>query len=103
MENTPFDYSEHETITLQTTDGQDVEFINIAGIFLEEKFYLILQPVERDENMAEDEALVFAVTDNANGEESYSVVLDDEIIDAVFNEYYRLAEELETEQPETLN
>ena len=90
-----YDYSQQEIITLQTTDGEDVEFLNIAGILLEENYYLILQPVERPEGMQEDETLVFSVTLNNAGEETYNIVLDNEIIDAVFSEYYRLLDEYE--------
>ena len=93
-----YDYSNEETITLQTTDGEDVEFLNIAGILLEENYYLILQPVERPEGMEEDETLVFSVTLNDAGEETYNIVLDEEIINAVFNEYYRLLDEYENQE-----
>ena len=41
----------------------------------------------------EDEALVFEVVRNADGSDGFNVVLDDEIIDAVFAEYNRLLDE----------
>jgi uncharacterized protein YrzB (UPF0473 family) len=86
---------EDDIITLMTADGEEVDFVEIAGIAHKGKFYAILQPVELLEGMDEDEALVFEVVRNADGSDGFNVVLDDEIIDAVFTEYNRLLEESE--------
>ena len=81
---------EDDIITLTTADGEEVDFVEIAGIAHNGKFYAILQPVELLEGMDDDEALVFEVVRNADGSDGFNVVLDDEIIDAVFEEYNRL-------------
>lgn len=86
---------EDDIITLTTADGEEVDFVEIAGIAHDGKFYAILQPVELLEGMDNDEALVFEVVRNADGSDGFNVVLDDEIIDAVFAEYNRLLEEAE--------
>ena len=69
--------------------------MEIAGIKLENGFYAILQPVELLEGMGEDEALVFKVTQDRDGEDHFNIELDDEIISEVFDEYYRLLDEQE--------
>ena len=84
-----------DIVTLMTESGEEVDFVEIAGIAHNGKFYAILQPVELLEGMEEDEALVFEVVRNADGSDGFNVVLDDEIIDAVFEEYNRLLEESE--------
>ena len=84
-----------DIVTLMTESGEEVDFVEIAGIAHNGKFYAILQPVELLEGMEEDEALVFEVVRNADGSDGFNVVLDDEIIDAVFKEYNRLLEESE--------
>ncbi len=86
---------EDDIITLTTADGEEVDFVEIAGIAHDGKFYAILQPVELLDGMDDDEALVFEVVRNADGSDGFNVVLDDEIIDAVFAEYNRLLEEAE--------
>ena len=78
-----------DLIVLKNDNGEEIEFIEIAGIALDGKFYVILQPVELLYDMTEDEALVFEVDDDGENQK-FSVVLDDEIIDKVFNEYFRL-------------
>ncbi len=84
-----------DIVTLMTESGEEVDFVEIAGIAHKGKFYAILQPVELLEGMDDDEALVFEVVRNADGSDGFNVVLDDEIIDAVFEEYNRLLEEAE--------
>ncbi len=45
------------------------------------------------EGLADDEAIVFKVSRAPNGDDSFEIVLDDDIIDAVFAEYDRLYEQ----------
>ncbi len=82
-----------DVITLRSANGEDIDFIEIAGIAHEGKFYLILQPVELLEGMADDEAFVFEVKSKPDGSSEMEIVLDDGIIDAVFAEYGKLYEE----------
>ncbi len=84
-----------EVLTLLSGDGEEVDFVEIAGIAYDGEFYAILQPVELLDGMEDDEALVFKVTTNDDGESNYAIELDDEIIDAVFAEYNRLLDEQE--------
>ena len=91
----PVDMEEDSIVTLTSADGQEIDFVEIAGIALRGNFYVILQPVELLEGMGEDEALVFKVTQDRDGEDHFNVELDDEIISEVFDEYYRLLDEQE--------
>lgn len=86
-------YNEEDIITLTGADGTEVDFVEIAGIALNKKFYVILQPVELIEGMDEDEALVFKVLRNPDGSDRFEIELDDEIIEQVFDEYNRLLDE----------
>lgn len=84
-----------DTIVLLSNTGEKIEFVEIAGIALEGNFYAILQPVELIEGMSDDEALVFKVSRSENGDDKFEIELDEEIIDKVFAEYYRLLDEME--------
>ena len=86
---------EDDIITLRSDNGEEVDFIEIAGIAHKGEFYVILQPVELLEDMEEDEAIVFKVKRGKDGEDKFEIELDDEIIDAVFAEYNRLLDEAE--------
>ena len=83
-----------DIITLLSAGGEEIDFVEIAGIAHKGNFYAILQPVELIEGMADDEALVFKVSRGENGEDKFEIELDDEIIDAVFAEYNKLLDKM---------
>lgn len=92
-ETNEIDYDDDDIVTLLSADGEEIDFVEIAGIAHKGNFYAILQPVEMLEGMDDDEALVFKVTRGADGEDKFEVELDDAVIDAVFAEYNRLLDE----------
>ena len=79
-----------DIVTLLSAEGEEIDFVEIAGIAYKGSFYAILQPVELLDGMDDDEALVFKVSRNEDGEDKFEIELDDEVIDAVFAEYNRL-------------
>lgn len=84
-----------ETITLVSRDGEEFNFHVIAGIDLRGKyegFYYIVRPEEELDvaELEDDEALVFKVTRDRNGNDSYDIVDDDDAIEEVFKEYNKL-------------
>ena len=82
-----------DIVTLLSATGEEVDFVEIAGIAHNDNFYAILQPVELIEGMEDDEALVFKVTRGENGNDKFEIELDDEIIDIVFKKYNELLNE----------
>lgn len=82
-----------DIVTLLSADGEEIDFVEIAGIAYKGSFYAILQPVELLDGMDDDEALVFKVTRGKDGEDKFEIELDDAIIDAVFAEYNKLLDE----------
>lgn len=86
------DEQNSENIVLYNENNEPMEFQQIAVIPLGEKTYVILQPVGEFEEIGEDEALVFSI-ESTDEEEYISIVVEDAIIDAVFEEYYQLLRE----------
>lgn len=82
-----------DVVTLLSANGEEIDFVEIAGIAYKGSFYAILQPVELLDGMDDDEALVFKVTRGKDGEDKFEIELDDSIIDAVFAEYNKLLDE----------
>ena len=83
----------YDVVTLISANGEEIDFVEIAGIAYRGSFYAILQPVELLEGMDDDEALVFKVTRGKDGEDKFEIELDDSVVDAVFAEYNKLYEE----------
>ena len=84
---------ENDFVTLLSANGEEIDFVEIAGIAYKSNYYAILQPVQLLEGMGDDEALVFKVTRGPDGEDKFEIELDDEVIDAVFEIYGKLYEE----------
>ena len=93
------EFADDDIVTLLSVTGEEIKFVEIAGIAHKGNFYAILQPVELIEGMNEDEALVFKVTRGQNGEDKFEIELDDEIIDAVFKTYYELLDKVSIHAP----
>lgn len=83
------DENNTENIKLFNEQNEEVEFEQIALVPIDEKVYAILKPVADMEGVAEDEALVFAI-EEIDDEDCLVIVEDDGIIDAVFEEYYKM-------------
>ena len=73
------------TMKFKDVDGNVVELEAVARIYLNETEYVILAPLEGDE----DDAYVFRVDEDENGIE-YNMVEDDEEFKAVNKEYKNL-------------
>jgi len=96
----PDEFADDDIVTLLSATGEEIDFVEIAGIAHKGNFYAILQPVELLEGMADDEALVFKVSRTETGEDKFEIELNDEIIDAVFAEYNRLLDNMENNDTE---
>ena len=84
------EFADDDIVTLLSKDGEEIRFIEIAGIAHKGNFYAILQPEVLLPGMNDDEALVFKVTRGEDGQDKFEIELDEEIIDAVFKTYYEL-------------
>ena len=83
-----------DTITLSSDSGEDVEFVRIAGIDLGRgRYYAILQPVELMGGMGKDDALVFRVSVDSDGSDSFEIVTDEKVLSSVFAKFNEIIEE----------
>lgn len=85
---------EDDIITLINEEGEEIEFVEIAGIAYRGNFYAVLQPLELLDGMGEDEALVFKVTKGESGEDNFEIEIDETVIKAVYEEYLKLIADL---------
>jgi len=89
------DEDDNQNVFISDEAGKKIEFEQIALIPLDddlEKTYCILHPVTKIEGVEDDEAFVFVIGENE--EEKYvELVKDQDLVDKVFNEYYKLIKE----------
>jgi len=84
------DEDNEEPITLYDENSKPIKFDQVAIIPIEEKLYAILKPIDEIPGVADDEAIVFAINENENGETTLIVETDEPVAIRVFDEYYKL-------------
>ena len=84
------DEDNEEPITLYDESDKPVKFDQVAIIPLNDKLYAILKPIDEMEGVADDEAIVFAVTEDSEGETVLEIETDEPTAIKVFDEYYKL-------------
>ena len=87
------DPSNKEPIVLYREDGQEDVFEQVAITNVGGALYAILKPQIPLEGMGDDEALVFAIEENDEGDLSMLLVTDSAVVDAAFEDYYNLLRE----------
>lgn len=84
------DEDNEDPITLYDENMKAIRFDQVAIIPLEEKLFAILKPIDEIKGVADDEAIVFAINENKDGETTLVVETDEPLAMRVFDEYYKL-------------
>ena len=98
------DKDNKEPITLMDEKGKQISFEQIAMIVhevkKEKKLFAILKPVDKIEGIGENEAIVFLVDQDKNGNTILKIEEDEDVAIDVFDDYYDLLEEEMAKQKE---
>lgn len=91
------DKDNKEPITLMDEKGKQISFEQIAMIVhevkKEKKLYAILKPIDKIEGLGENDAIVFLVDQDKDGNTVLKIEEDEDVAIDVFDEYYDLLEE----------
>jgi len=82
-------------VVLVDENGEEVEFEHIDTIDLNDNEYVVLAPLdeEEDEELDEGEVIILRVEHGEDGEDSFVTIEDDDELDEVFNEFQSRMEE----------
>ena len=80
------DANNEENVVLLNGNGEETEFEKIATVEVDGSVYFVLRPLEEVPDVAPDEAMIFALTEQER-EEFLSLVTDGAVIDQVFKKY----------------
>ncbi len=89
------DENNKEPITLVDGKGKKLSFEQIAVIPHNDKLYCVLKPIDKIENVQDDEAIVFFVHEEEGKTPVLMVETDEKVAMDVFDEYYNLLDEEE--------
>lgn len=96
------DQDNKEPIVLMDETGKQLTFEQVAVIPYEvrkqERLYCVLKPLDKIEGIADDEAIVFLVDTDDEGNSVIRIEEDEEVAIAVFDKYYDLLEEAQKEE-----
>ena len=96
------DQDNKEPIVLMDENGKELTFEQVAVIphevKKENRLYCVLKPLDKIEGIGEDEAIVFLVDTDKDGNSIIRVEEDEEVAIAVFDKYYDLLEEAQKEE-----
>lgn len=84
-------FEDEEVVMLYDENENPVDFYEVACIDHEGDFYALLEPVEPMEGLEEGDVLIFKIVEGEDGEDSFEPVQDEELLNAVFDEYLRCA------------
>ena len=87
------DEDNKDAIVLEDDKGKKLSFEQIAVIPYNDKVYCILKPIDKIDNVQDDEAIVFFVHEEDGKEPVLMVETDEATAIAVFDEYYNLLDE----------
>ena len=77
---------EKEIMSFRDEEGNKVDFEAIAKIYLKEQGYLLLSPIEEDN----DDMFAFRIDINVEGKEELNLVEDDKEFEEIRKEYKKL-------------
>lgn len=89
------DEDNEEPITLYDENDKAIKFDQVAIIPHDEKLYSILKPIDEMEGVADDEAIVFVVKQDNEGNSYLEIESDEPTAIKVFDEYYTLLDKQE--------
>ncbi len=87
------DEDNKDAIILEDDKGKKLSFEQIAVIPYNDKVYCVLKPIDKIDNVQDDEAIVFFVHEEDGKEPVLMVETDEATAIAVFDEYYNLLDE----------
>lgn len=77
-----------EIIVMVDEDGKEVEFNHIATLDYNDEWYIYVQPVELGD-MDDDEMFIFKIEEDENGNDLFTPVEDEDLLDALYQEYLK--------------
>ncbi|MDE5756276.1 MAG: DUF1292 domain-containing protein [Clostridia bacterium] len=88
---------DEEIIVLADEEGKEVEFRHIATLDYEEEWYMYLEPLEEMEgeeeksadSEEETEMVIFHIQSDADGNDVFIPVEDEELLDKLYNEFLK--------------
>lgn len=85
-----------DIITLYNDEtNEEEDFYHVATIDYKEKWYIFLHPVEPNEEIGEDEVIIYQLDADEEGNDLFTPLESEELLNEVYQEYVKEVEKLQ--------
>lgn len=87
---------EDDIITLynEATD-KDENFYHLATLDVDNRWFIVMKPVEKLDDIEDDEVLIYEIVENEDGNDTFEPIEDEALLEKVFNEFMTEVEKYE--------
>ena len=87
-----------DIITLYNEErDQDEDFYHLATLDVDDRWFVVLKPVEKLPDIEDDEVLIYEVVEGAEGD-VFAAIEDEELLQKVFDEFMKEVAALDAEE-----
>ena len=87
-----------DIITLYNEErDQDEDFYHLATLDVDDRWFVVLKPVEKLPDIEDDEVLIYEVVEGAEGD-VFAAIEDEELLQKVFDEFMKEVDALDAEE-----
>ena len=82
------------TLYNQETD-KDENFYHLATLDVDKRWFVVMKPVEKLDDIDEDEVLIYEIVENEDGNDVFCAIEDEDLLQRVFDEFMAEVEKME--------
>lgn len=82
------------TLYNQETD-KDENFYHLATLDVDKRWFVVMKPVEKLDDIEEDEVLIYEIVENEDGNNVFCAIEDEDLLQRVFDEFMAEVEKME--------
>lgn len=82
------------TLYNEETD-KDEEFYHLATLDVDNRWFIVMKPVQKLDDIDEDEVLIYEIGENEEGNDVFIAIEDEDLLQRVFDEFMAEVEKME--------
>lgn len=97
-DNESIEETDEDIITLynEATD-KDEDFYHLATLDVDGKWFIVMKPVEKLEDIEDDEVLIYEIEEDRDGNDVFIPIEDEKLLQKVFDEFDKELKKYEEE------
>ena len=74
---------------------KDEDFYHLATLDVDNRWFVVMKPVEKLDDIEEDEVLIYEIAENEDGNDVFMAIEDEALLQRVFDEFMAEVEKME--------